>query len=159
MAKVARAARNASLMRVETITPSADGTVSAPTKTIADAETGEVYFINISANTCVVKLPPPRAGMYFKFILATVSNNEASKDFAIITDSTSTDFGGTINVGETLTEVTENTSTIQLDNSAGSFVPTVGDFIECISDGTDWYVSGQTLVAGGLVLNDNHVLA
>ena len=51
MSRVARAARNASLLRVETITPSADGTTGAPTKTITDAETGELYFIDISANT------------------------------------------------------------------------------------------------------------
>lgn len=159
MAKVARAARNASLMRVETITASSDGTVSAPTKTITDAETGEVYFIDISSNTCVVQLPPPRAGMYFKFIIATASDDEATKDFAIITDSTSTDFGGAINAGNTLVEITNATSTIQLDRSANSFVHTVGDFIECVSDGTDWYVSGQTFVAGGVVINDDHTLA
>ena len=159
MAKVARAARNASLMRVETITPTADGTVSAPTKIIADAETGEIYFIDISSNTVVVQLPKPRAGMYFKFVLATASDNEASKDFAIITDATSTDMGGMVNAGDTLVEITNATSTLQLDNSKGSYAPTVGDWIEVVSDGTDWYVCGQTLVAGGIEINDNHVLA
>ena len=47
MAKVGRAARNASLMRVETV--SSD-------KTIGDAETGEVYFVDISSNFMFILL-------------------------------------------------------------------------------------------------------
>ena len=71
MAKVARAARNASLMRVETITgASADATVSAPSKIIEAAETGEVYFVDNSTHDVVVQLPTPVAGAYFKFIIA-----------------------------------------------------------------------------------------
>ena len=156
MAKVARAARNASLLRVETLAPSADGTVSAPTKTIADAETGELYFIDISSNTCVVKLPVPRAGMYFKFVLAVASNNEATKDFAIITDATGTDMHGGIMVNGAIEEVAAR-STIQLDTSSGA--ATSGDFIECISDGTAWYVFGNIDTASALVLNNNHSLS
>ena len=141
MSKVARAARNASLMRVETITPSADGTVASPTKTIADAETGEVYFVDVSSNTVAVVLPTPRAGMYFKFIMATASDNEDTKDFILATSADSFDFGGAVNDGGGLVEITANTSKITLDASDAAI--TVGDFIECVSDGTDWYVSGQ----------------
>ena len=110
MAKVARAARNASLLRVETLAPSADGTVSAPTKTIADAETGELYFINIASNTCVVQLPAPRAGMYFKFVLTLASNNEGTKDFALITDSAGTNMHGGILVNGAIIEVVARSS-------------------------------------------------
>ena len=158
MAKVARAARNASLMRVETITPSSNGTVSAPTKTIADAETGEVYFVDVSSYTAVVKLPPPREGMYFKFIMSQASNNEDANDFAIITDAAGTDIHGVIEDGGGLVEVAGH-STIQLDNSVGSFIITAGDFLELVSDGTYWYVSGRILVDAGIVTNAGHVLA
>ena len=57
MAKVGRAARVASRQRVETI--SAD-------KTIASAETGELYLISAAAT---VTLPAVQDGAYFKFIL------------------------------------------------------------------------------------------
>ena len=156
MAKVARAARNASLLRVETLAPSADGTVSAPTKVIADAETGELYFINISSNTCVVQLPAPREGMYFKFVLTVASNNEASKDFAIITDVAGTDMHGGILVNGAIIEVVAR-STIQLDSSSGA--ATSGDFIECISDGSAWYVFGNFDSASSLAVDNGHALA
>lgn len=156
MAKVGRAARNASLLRVETLAPSADGTVSAPTKTIADAETGELYFINIASNTCVVKLPVPRAGMYFKFVLTLASNDEATKDFALITDAVGTNMHGGILVNGAIVEVVAR-STIQLDTSSGA--ATTGDFIECISDGTDWYVFGNFDSASSLAVDNGHTLA
>ena len=156
MSRVARAARNASLLRVETLAPSADGTVSAPTKIIQDAETGELYFINISAATCVVQLPAPREGMYFKFILNLASNNEGTKSFAVITDSTDTDMHGGIFVNGTITEVTAR-STIELDGDVGA--ATTGDFLECISDGTVWYVFGNFDTANSLAVDNGHALA
>ena len=156
MAKVARAARNASLMRVETLAPGSDGTTGAPTKTITDAETGELYFINIASNTCVVKLPVPRAGMYFKFVLLAASNDEGSKDFAIITDSTDTDMHGGILVNGAINEVADR-STIQLDSSSGA--ATSGDFVECVSDGSAWYVFGNFDSASSIALNNGHALA
>jgi len=152
MSRVARSARNASLMRVETITPSADGTVAAPTKSIADAETGEVYFVDVSTNTVAVVLPAPRAGMYFKFIMATASDDEGTKDFILATSADTVDFGGAINDGGGLVEVTKNTSKITLDSSSGAI--TVGDFIECITDGTDWYVTGQVFSDGAVTIAD-----
>ena len=96
-------------MRVETITPSADGTVSSPTKTLTPAETGEVYFVDVSTNTVAVVLPAPKAGAYFKFIMATVSDNEATKDFILATSADTVDFGGAINDGGGLVEVTSAT--------------------------------------------------
>ena len=153
MSKIGRASRNASLMRVETITPSGDGSVASPTKTISDAETGEVYFVDISTQTVCVVLPTPKAGAYFKFVMATASDNEATKDFILATSADSVDFGGAIHDGGGLVEVTSNTSKITLDSSAGAI--TVGDHIECICDGTDWYVSGQILNDSAVVLADN----
>ena len=142
MAKVARAARNASLMRVETV--SAD-------KTIGDAETGEVYFIDISANSVVVTLPTPKAGMYFKFIMAVASDAEATNDFTLTTHHSDTDIQGplvTANPAQTdigafragIEAAGTGISRIILDSSEGAI--TAGDYLECICDGTDWYVSG-----------------
>jgi len=142
MAKVGRAAYNASKMRVETITPTADGTTSAYTKEIGTAETGEVYFVDISTYTASIKLPTPVAGYYFRIVLATASNNEATKDLIITTGDDDVDMGGSIDAGGTPFEVTENTSKLTFDTSAGA--ATVGDYVEFHCDGTDWYVTGMT---------------
>lgn len=142
MAKVGRAARNSSLMRVETV--SSD-------KTISDAETGEVYFIDVSSNSVVVTLPTPRAGMYFKFIMAVASDAEATNDFTLTTHASTCDIQGPlvtadpaqVDVGAYRAgiEVAGTTiSRIILDSSLGAI--TAGDYLECISDGTDWYVTG-----------------
>lgn len=152
MAKVGRAAYNASKMRVETITPSANGTTSAYTKEIGTAETGEVYFVDISTYSVSVKLPSPVAGYYFRFILATASDNEATNDLIITTGSDSVDMGGSIDAGGTPFEVTNATSKLTLDSSAGA--ATVGDFIEFHCDGTDWYVTGMTFNASTMAKAD-----
>ena len=142
MAKVGRAARNASLMRVETV--SAD-------KTIGDAETGEVYFIDISSNSVVVTLPTPKAGMYFKFIMAVASHGHATNDFTLTTHDSACDIQGPLVTGNSgateiggfpaaIEQAGTNISRIILDSSAGAIGAC--DYLECISDGTDWYVSG-----------------
>jgi len=152
MAKVGRAAYNASKMRVETITPSADGTVSAYTKEIGTAETGEIYFVDISTNTVSIKLPTPVAGYYFRIVLATASDNEATKDLIITTGDDAVDMGGSIDAGGTPFEVTSATSKLTFDTSAGA--ATVGDYVEFHCDGTDWYVTGMTFNASTMVKAD-----
>ena len=67
MSKIARAARVASRQRVETL---GNGTSAATAKTIAAAETGELYFIDHNhASELLITLPPKQDGAYFKFLL------------------------------------------------------------------------------------------
>ena len=142
MAKVGRAARNSSLMRVETV--SSD-------KTIGDAETGEVYFVDISSNSVVITLPTPRAGMYFKFIMAVASDAQSTNDFTLTTHASTCDIQGPIlGSNPSSTEIGGNPAVIEVagtsisriifDSSEGAV--TAGDYLECITDGTDWYVTG-----------------
>ena len=142
MAKVARAARNASLLRVETV--SAD-------KTIGEAETGELYFIDISANSVVVTLPTPKAGMYFKFIMAVASHAQATNDFTLTTHASTCDIQGPlvtansaqVDVGAYRAGIEHagtSISRIIIDSSEAA--ANAGDYLECVSDGSDWYVSG-----------------
>jgi|10_taG_2_1085330.scaffolds.fasta_scaffold03069_2 hypothetical protein len=140
--------------QVETITPSDDGTTSAYTKSPEAMESGTTYFVDISTNTVSVKLPTTKlvAGVWFKFVLATASDDEGTKDFILTTGSDSTDFGGTIRDGGGLVEVTSATSKITIDSSEGA--ATVGDFITCVYDGTDWYVEGVILNDGALAIAD-----
>jgi len=157
MAKVGRAARNASLMRVETITgATADATVAAPSKIIGDAETGEVYFVNNITHDVVVQLPTPRAGMYFKFIIAAAADGSV-KILGINTGDADVDIQGIVTLAGAASNVTPNTSGITMAGHGGALQ--AGDWLEFISDGTDWYVTGQMTTASSLVINDGLVNA
>ena len=157
MAKVARAARNASLMRVETITgATADATVSAPSKIIGTAETGEVYFIDNSSYDVVVQLPTPASGAYFKFILNGASDGSV-KILGINTGDADVDIIGLVTVAGSLFDVTTSTSALTMAGHAAAL--SAGDWLEFISDGTDWYVCGQMATASTLVKADGLVNA
>ena len=74
MAKVGRAARVASRQRVEAITAS---------KTIASAETGELYLVDQSGGAITITLPELQDGAYFKFLIAKESTAFDSKKITI----------------------------------------------------------------------------
>ena len=152
MSRVARASRNASLMRVETITPSADGTLAAPTKTIVAAETGEIYFVDISTYNVSVILPTVKAGAYFKFIMSVASDAEAAKSLFIYTDSDSVDINGhTLEADGTRFEITTATSMVEVGDAVAV---AAGDFVELVCDGTDWYIFGSIKTASGTAKAD-----
>ena len=156
---------SAGVSKAETITPSGDGSTGTPTKTLVARDSGTTYFFNISANTCVIKLPAPAAGLNFKFIAAAASNNEATKDFAVITSAASVDISGILThngtstsaVLDTTVEVTTR-STLQMDTSTSNAPCTTGDYMELTCDGSSWYVEWRSLYNNAAV-NNGHSLA
>ena len=128
------------------------GTVSAPTKTLTAADSGTTYFINCGTVSVVAQLPTPQAGLTFKFILVTASDDEGTKDFLVDTGSSTVDMGGNIMVAGAILEITNATSAIMMDGSGGAL--TVGDYLQFDCDGTDWYVSGSTRTASSVVINN-----
>ena len=149
MAKVGRAARNASLMRTEEI--SAD-------KTIGAAETGELYLIQGGSisSSCTITLPAVKAGAYFKFLWVSAMDGGSASVVIQSADGSNTMRGVVQSVlkGSADTDTTMATDfadesddtkiTLEVDIFAGSY-------IECVSDGTNWYASG-VVVASGLNL-------
>ena len=147
MAKVARASRNSSYKRVETITAS---------KTISDAESGEVYFIGDVGSSIDITLPALKAGAYFKFIISEDMDNNST-----VIDILTAGAAGTI---QGLVQIAE------LDGTGPSFVldggsatkctidgnPDVnkGSFLEIECDGSNWFVSGRVICdSGGAAAN------
>ena len=142
MAKVGRASRNASLMRVETL---GSGTDAPTAKVIGDAETGEVYFIDHNhASALNVTLPAMKAGAYFKFIWITDMTAAGTVVFTSA-DTTDGDFFGAV-----LEQVTggsdaatamvvcpddDDTLTINDDVDPGSW-------LEVVCDGEQWHWTG-----------------
>jgi hypothetical protein len=145
MAKVGRASRNASLMRVETLTAS---------KTITSAETGELYLINHNAGSVLaVTLPAVKAGAYFKFIVIADMTTDAA-GFSI----TTADGAGTLQGVCTAWEAADFSGAVsELDGGSSSTLTIgvnaeevhVGSSVECHCDGTNWYLIGTVIRAAG----------
>ena len=148
MSKIGRASRNASLKRVETITAS---------KTIASAESGELYFIGDVGSSIDITLPALKAGAYFKFVISEDMDNNST-----VIDILTAGAAGTI---QGLVQVAE------LDGTGPSYVldggsatkctidgnPDVnkGSFLEIECDGSNWFVSGLIVVDSGTTATDS----
>ncbi len=131
MAKVGRAARVASRQRVEAI--SAD-------KTIASAETGELYFVNANAGNIVVTLPAAQDGAYFKFILSadngggttfTIQSADVDVDGMLIRIDTADHSGAGVDKGNS------SDKKVVFGNAASA-----GSYVEIYCDGSEWFAHG-----------------
>ena len=132
--------------KAATETLSTVGTVSSPTKTLTAADSGLTMFCDISTVTVVIQLPTPEAGLNYKVILSTASDDEDSFDLLIHTGSSSIDIGGNILIAGAIVEISNATSAIHIDSSSGE--ATVGDYLTFDCDGTDWYVQGSVRNSG-----------
>jgi hypothetical protein len=144
MSKIGRASRNASLKRVESITAA---------KTIASAESGEVYFIDYSsAATIAVTLPALKAGAYFRFQWTTVQADNS----AVIEFKTAGAAGSIRGVLQTM-EVDGTGPLAEADGGSATKVSidgnpnvSIGSYIDVLCDGTYWNLNGIIYtVAGG----------
>jgi len=143
MAKVGRAARVASRQRTEIITGN---------KTIASAETGELYLINYNAAAGIsITLPAAQEGAYFRFqFMSEMSNGAAQVD--IVASGAATMKGTILNVvyhaandTEVRTRKDDGTDTkVEFTD-----VTHVGSYIDVYCDGTNWQVSGVAIATAG----------
>ena len=144
MAKVGRSSRNASLMRVENV---AAGT----TKTIGDAETGEVYFLD-GADDITITLPAHKAGAYFKFIVSGLLDGKTAVIQAA--DKTNAMYGQVLLQVNDMADAGDEAAADGSDDKVTLAASTaVGSWIECISDGSSWYVSGVTVGAAAVFVS------
>lgn len=140
MAKVARAARNSSLLRVEEVSAS---------KTIASAESGELYLIQGGdiTSAITITLPAVKAGAYFKFLWVSTMNS-ANASVAIASSSGANTMRGVVQSvlkGGVDTDTTFATDFADESNDTKVTVDDdvdAGSYIECVSDGTNWYATG-----------------
>ncbi len=135
MAKVARASRNSSFLRVESL----DGTED---KTIAAAETGELYLLaGDPAAERTITLPTAKAGAYVKFLVTAEADTDGWK---IIVPS------GAL-LGAVLAHVDSSDATTDVaSDGSDTFIQLKADtnpgtVLECVADGTNWIVSGHVI--------------
>jgi hypothetical protein len=138
MSKAARSARVASRQRVETI--SAD-------KVIGSAETGELYVVTAKA---LITLPAVQDGAYFKFVVGADIANDAN--VLKITAGSAIMKGGIVEHKDATAGAVVNSNAaityINVDaNGSTNNKLLAGSVVECVCDGTNWYVSGTILTA------------
>ena len=138
------------------LSPSTNGSTSAPTLRLDYRWNNRLFFIDISSYSVIVQLPVITEilpGFKVKFILSEASEGEATKNFGIITDATGTDIQGYIDGGCAI-NVTANTSSVYWDTSDGA--ASGGDWCELITDGNGWFITGQAALANAVDIADGH---
>jgi len=120
---------------------SANVEVVTAANVITAAESGTTYFLN-HATGFASTLPAPAAGLRYKFVVTT---QPTSGNDTIVTDSGDNVIEGMADVDSTLV-LAANEDTINLVASTCI----VGDWVEVVSDGTSWFVSGASGATGGI---------
>ena len=131
------------------ITPSSDGTVASPTKTLTASDSCNYYIVNISANSAAFVLPSASdgKGAIFTFIMAVESDAEGTKDFILASGSATEYLMGACFDGAGVHDQPSDDDFIQIDSSDGAAGG--GDRVQVICDGSHWYVlEGSALTAG-----------
>jgi hypothetical protein len=125
--------------------PTADLTAAS---TLSSAYSGYTLFLN-SATEFATTLPAPAAGLNYKFIVKAAP---ASASYTIVTGSSANIIIGGINELEV---DTGDDGPYDADADTITFadgVAVVGDWVELISDGTSWYLTGQANADGGITV-------
>ena len=142
MAKVGRASRNSSLIRVENLDLTAD-------KTMGAAESGEIYITTADpAANRTLTLPPVKEGAYVKVIVGLTIT---SANLIIKTNA-----NDSLIVGAVLFNDSDGTSTtdaqfvIRESEDILTYLGTndgtlAGSWVEFLCNGTNWYVNGVVI--------------
>jgi len=138
MSKVGRAAFNSSRMRFEAL-GDAD-------KTIASAETGEMYALTVDLTTNrTITLPAVQDGAYFKFMIMAaldggnlIIQSASTADYMLGGIAHQDSDGTTVNFVQSAAGDTADVMTIVGSDDGAQF----GSWVELVSDGTYWYYTG-----------------
>lgn len=118
------------------------GVGAAETRTAANeltaAESGKTIFLN-SATEFATTLPAPAVGLRFKFVVAAAPSGAS---YTVVTNGSANIIKGSVSSAD-LNAASD--SAIATGADTITFVDSkaiVGDWIEVVSDGTNWYLSG-----------------
>ena len=110
-------------------------------KTLTEIESGKVFALDGTVGADIV-LPTAKAGLKYRFIVAT---SFATSNWTVATATALGIIQGLAVVnGATVAAAGEDS----INFAFGA--ETVGDWIEVICDGTNWYANGQAAGAGGI---------
>jgi|CEGF01.1.fsa_nt_gi hypothetical protein len=106
--------------------------------TLTAADSGKTYILDATGE--VITLPAVAAGLKFKFICSAAT---ATTDWTIVS-ATNVIQGSAIVAGAVVPAADENTISLV----ATKTLP--GDFVEVVSDGTNWYAFGNAVTAAAI---------
>lgn len=118
------------------------------TNTLTTADCGKTLLLNATTEFATT-LPAPTMGCKLKFIVKAAP---ASASYTIVTASSANIMIGGINELEVDTGDDGPYSTGADTLTFADGVAAVGDYVEMNSDGTSWYIEGQTNKDGGAAL-------
>lgn len=125
-----------------------DAEVLSAASTLTAEDSGKVFFLN-SATEFATTLPAPVLGFRAKFIVSAAPDGAS---YTIVTAGGANIIKGGVNELETNDTVDGPSDT---DGDTITFVDGVavaGDYVELISDGTSYFVTGQTVADGGVTI-------
>lgn len=113
----------------------------AAAKTLTVSDSAKTFVLSAAAGA-EITLPTLRSGLYFRFI---VGSSFATTNWTIVASTNK--IQGVVFVNDAAV-AGSNENTISFVASAES----IGDYVDLISDGTNWYVSGLGVTAGSITL-------
>lgn len=117
--------------------------------TLGYDDNGSTLVLNLAAGFAVT-LPAPKKGVRFKFIVGTAPSGG---DYTIVTNGGANIIKGGINELEVDTgddgPSSSGADTITFEDG----VAVAGDWVSIESDGTSWFLTGQTVADGGASLS------
>jgi len=125
--------------------PVADLTAAS---TLSSAYSGYTLFLN-STTEFATTLPSPAAGLNYKFVVKAAPSGAS---YTVVTGGSANIIIGGINELEV---DTGDDGPYDADGDTITFadgVAVVGDWVELISDGTSWYLTGQANADGGITV-------
>lgn len=126
----------------------AQAEVLAAASTLTAADSGKTFFLN-HATEFATTLPSPFLGARFTFICA---NAPESADYTIVTAGSPDQiiFGKILSAAGDAGDVENTGGGTTITFVAAQAV--VGDRVDLVSDGTNWYVVGYASVAAGITI-------
>lgn len=112
-------------------------------KTLDTEDSGKVFVLKADEGVAIT-LPAPQTGLNYKFVTGLAFDTTSY----VITATASVIQGSVTIAGIVIPAINENTITFADDKES------LGDWIELICDGTNWYISGQATTALSIVLTD-----
>lgn len=128
------------------ITGNVTGGITKTSETVAAAnvitadESGSTFYLGL-AGGFTSTLPAPAAGLNYKFVVAV----QPTTAYIITTNASANIIEGMADVNSTLV-LASNEDTINFVASTAI----IGDWVELESDGTSWFVTGQSGAVGGI---------
>ena len=123
---------------------SANAEIVAATNVITVAESGATFFLN-NATEFVSTLPAVAIGLRYKFI---ITGAPSGASYTIVTDSSANVITVILTAGGI-----DDASDVATARDVITFVDAqsvAGDWVDCISDGTNWFCQDSAAVAAGI---------